>query len=190
MNVSGSATRSVSLAAVLALVACASGCGLGDPYDATQTQTAGETAPRVVDNELQPARPYRDAPPNSEPAPSARIAIERFARLYINWTYRSLASHRRQLAAMAVGEAAATQRRAAAETGRDYELRAGKVANHGEIVALAEARDGSDRWVLVTRETTTGEDVYAALPPEYHVTIATAVELQNGWAVSRWEPQR
>lgn len=190
MRACGSRAHFLSLLAGIAVVASTSGCGLGDPYDGARSETAGGTAPRVVDNEVRPPRPYRDSAPRSEPAPSARVAVERFARLYVNWTYDTLASHRRQLAAMAVGEAAASQRRAAAETARDYELREGRIANRGVIVALAEARGGGDRWVLVTRETTTGKGVYEALPPAYHVTIATVVEVEGGWAVSEWEPQR
>jgi hypothetical protein len=176
-----------AVTAVVVVATCA-GCGVGDPYEPAPTST--ETTASVAGNEVRPERPYRDAAPGTEPAPSAEAAVERFGELYVNWTYRTLVDHRRRLAAMAVGEASATQRRAVAETARDDELRASRIANEGVIVALSTARGSGDRWVLVTRERTTGEDVYEALPATYHVTLATVVKVPGGWVVSRWEPQR
>jgi len=179
--------RRAAVTAVMVGVCCA-GCDIGDPYSSTQTST--DTTSRIVDNEAQPRRPYRDDTPATAPAPSPQAAIERFGELYVNWTYRTLADHRRRLAAMAVGEASATQRRAIAEAARDDELQTSRIANEGKIVALATARDGDDRWVVVTRERTTGERVYEALPPAFHVTLATVARARGGWAVSGWEPQR
>lgn len=179
----------IVVAVVLAVLLA--GCGIGDPYRTTPatTPTATATGPRVVDNEVRGAQATPIGGPRDAAALSPQSAVERFAALYINWTYNTLASHRRQLARMAVGEVAAAERRAAVETSRDYELREGQVANHGQIAAIAQARGHADQWVVVSREITTGRGTYEGLPAGYHVTLATVVRVASGWAVSRWQPQ-
>ncbi len=128
--------------------------------------------------------------PTSGAAPSATAAIERFAALYVNWTYRTIAEHRRRLAAMAVGQAAAAQRRAVAQVAADSQLRQGQVTNTGTVVSLARDRTGpGDRFVVVTRETTNSQGAEEGLPAGYHVTLATVQRVPGGFAVSRWEPQ-
>jgi hypothetical protein len=44
-------------------------------------------------------------------------------------------------------------------------------------------------WVIVTRETTTGEGDYAGLPPTDHVTDAQVEHTPHGFVVSAWSPQ-
>jgi hypothetical protein len=182
--------------AVLLIVVCVMGttlgsCGLADPYQTPDEHTTSSTTPRVVDNEVRPARPYRDDDrATGAPAPTPTEAVAAFAELYVNWTYATLAETRRSLGDLAVGEAAAAQRRAAAETSGDYELRRGKVENHGEIVTVAPQRGASaGHFVVVTRETTTGAGAYDGLPPAYHVTLVTTEAIDGGYAVSSWRPQ-
>ncbi len=182
-------TAVLSAVATALLAVAISGCGIGDPYQApTDSPTA--TGPVIIDNEVR-SRGRDPGPdrPRAAPAATASGAVERFARLYINWTYRTLASHRRQLASMAVGEAAATERRAAVETARDYVLRQGKIENQGQILALAPVRGRAHQWVVVTRETTSGEGTYEGLPAAHHVTLATVEPVDGGWAVSQWQPR-
>jgi len=182
--------RLAVLVATVVLGFATTGCGLSDPYGRSSSTRSSATAPRVVDNEVRPAQPYRDTSVPAAPAATPELAIERFARLYVNWTYRTLAAHRLQLARMAVGAAAAEQRRGAVESAHDYELAQGRVANTGQLVAVAVRRRGrAGQYVVVTRETTTGADTYEGLPPAYHVTLVTVAAVGGGWAVSAWEPQ-
>lgn len=178
----------VVLAAAVALVLA--GCGLADPYQHPTSTPTASTTPAIVDNEVQPTHPYRDSRRPAAPAVTPALAIERFAGLYINWTYRTLAAHRRQLADMAIGTAAAAQRRGAVESSHDYELAQGKVVNRGQLVAVAPRRPGRvGDYVVVTRETTSGTDTYDGLPPAYHVTLASVQAVPGGYAISAWDPQ-
>lgn len=173
-----------------ALTVVLAGCGLSDPYGHAPATTTNATAPRVVDNEVRPAQPYRDTSRPAAPAATPEQAIKRFAALYVNWTYRTLGAHRLQLARVAVGAAAAEQRRGAAESAHDYELAQGRVSNRGQLVGVAARRGGrAGEYIVVTRETTTGIDTYEGLPPAYHVTLVTVQAVAGGWAVSAWEPQ-
>lgn len=182
--------RLVAVVGTLVLTLVTTGCGLSDPYGHAPATTSNATAPRVVDNEVRPVHPYRGGSPPATPAATPEQAIERFAALYVNWTYRTLAAHRLQLARIAVGAAAAAQRRGAAESAHDYELAQGRVSNRGELVAVAARRGASaGEYVVVTRETTTGIDTYEGLPAAYHVTLVTVQAVPGGWAVSAWEPQ-
>lgn len=176
--------------AITAAAIAISGCGISDPL---QDQLAEELA-KTPNEAPGPTPPDRARTPVAEPSATPQLAVERFAVLYINWDYRTLAGIQRRLAASAVGEASAMNARAAARTPADYELRGGRVTNRGQIVALTDTRStqtgASERHlVLVTFEHTTGGRVYDELRPAYHVTLATARRVQGGWAVSRWEPQ-
>ena len=44
------------------------------------------------------------------------------------------------------------------------------------------------RWVLVSRESTTGTDDYAGLPAALHVIYAQLTHTPQGW-VAQWSPQ-
>jgi hypothetical protein len=177
-----------ALAGAAALAAVCAGCGIADPYQRpAPTPAAGTT---TLLNEVSTPPPRAARTPVLAPAPTPAAAVEQFARLYINWDYRTLAGIQRRLSAMSVGEASATNARAAAHTPADYELRRGRVANRGHIAAIAPARP-PHRWayVVVTVERTTGSQGFAGLRPAYHVTLATAQPVEGGWAISRWEPQ-
>lgn len=183
------ATTAVTLA--LTLAATTTSCGIGDPYDDDLPDPPPWDSPSLnLDSEISDTSPTRPGRSPVDPAPSPAAAIERFATLYTNWDYRTLARTQRQLAAMSVGEAATTHARAAARTHRDYELRRGRVANRGQIVSLSPSRPPARRgYVVVTLERTTGARVYDDLRPAYHVTFATTQAVHGGWAVSRWEPK-
>jgi hypothetical protein len=114
--------------------------------------------------------------------------VERFAALYTNWDYRTLAANQRTLAAIAVGPARLQARRTAAGA-RNRQLTQARVWNRGVMIALAPYRDRPGWWVLVTSEQTGGSGEYASLPATRHLTFALAIRVRGGWAVSAWQPQ-
>jgi len=183
-------TVPAALAALLAAAALAvSACGINDPLNdpALAPPLAADTVPNEVGAPVE-ARPSRSALASAAPSPTA--AIRRFAELYINWNASTLVDHRRQLAAISIGEASSTETRAIAETRKDYELRRSRIANHGRIVAITPTlppRPGV--YLVITRERTTGAGIYAQLQPAYHLTIATVARIRGGWAVRQWHPQ-
>jgi hypothetical protein len=97
----------------------------------------------------------------------------------------------RQLAAGSLGQARSAMQLAAAQTANDYELQRGGIANHGTVEAVAPLRGSGDRYVVVTRETTTAaSSAYQGLRPAWHVAVATVSALGPGrWVVSGWQPE-
>jgi hypothetical protein len=116
-------------------------------------------------------------------------ALAAFARLYTNWTYRTLSSDQQTLAAMSVGAARLSEREAAASSRDDTTIARGRIYNRGEIVSIARDLVRSESWVIVTREQTGGDTQYERLPAAYHVTIARLARVQGGYAVAQWLPQ-
>jgi hypothetical protein len=125
-------------------------------------------------------------------AGGAEQAVRLFATAYINWTAHTVARDMLALAAESVGQARSATELAASETGSDYELRRGGVANSGSVEAVAPLAQGHDRFVVVTleRTTATATDAYQGLAPAWHLSVATATELSAGrWVVSGWQPE-
>jgi hypothetical protein len=120
-------------------------------------------------------------------------AIRAFASAYINWTADTVAGDMRALAAQSVGQARSALELAAAQTGQDYELQRGGIANSGVVEAIAPLLTGRhDEYVVVTRELTTATNTsaYQGLRPAWHLALASVVELTPGqWVVSRWQPE-
>jgi hypothetical protein len=116
--------------------------------------------------------------------------VERFANQYINWSYATLASDERRLAAESVGEARLVETQAQAQTVRDVPLRRNHIYNRGTVVAVSPANGGTaNEWVVVTREQTGGDEEYAGLNAAFHVTLATVQRVSGGWTLSAWRPQ-
>lgn len=133
-------------------------------------------------------------PPRQGPAPAdvqstPQQALEQYARLYANWTYKTLVYRQRELAAISTGAARLTDLQAAKQTSTDTTLAGSKVENSGEVIAVAANRASPGEWVVVTRERTSGGGEYAALPARYHVTLARLASCAGGWAVRQWLPQ-
>lgn len=113
----------------------------------------------------------------------------RFATSYVNWSYSSLATTQRALAASAVGAARGAEQQAAASTHADPTISAGRIRNSGRVVSVAAERGQPGTWVIVTREQTSGSGSYEGLPASYHVTLAKLARVSGGYAVSEWLPQ-
>jgi len=178
--------RTVTIvAALVAGALAASGCANPD------APVAGRASQEKAANVGEPASPP-PRPPSSEHVTAtqstAGAAVERFAAVYTNWDCRTLAADQRTLAAIAVGPARLQARQAAASA-RNQTLIADRVWNRGETLAVASDRARPGWWLIVTREQTGGEGEYAALPTTYHLTLARAVPVSGGWAVSEWQPQ-
>jgi hypothetical protein len=126
----------------------------------------------------------------SSGAATRRQALRLYARLYVNWTSKTIGAHQRQLAAISQGTARAAALQAAASYSHDAELETRHVANTGTIVSIA-AGEGPQRgsWVIVTSEHTTGNGDYAGLPAAAHVTYAHLTHNSHGWVIDQWSPQ-
>jgi hypothetical protein len=180
--------------------AALAGCGMPDPYSAKQpTPTATNTSTSAVTNaDPAPERggtipaDARSAQSHVAAAAAARTpqaALERYARLYVNWSAHTVAANQRQLASLSIGQARAQALQAGASYARDQTLAHSGVANSGNLVAITPSLTTSGLWVLVTSEQTTGSGDYAGLPPTLHVIYAGLTRTPSGWLVSQWAPQ-
>jgi hypothetical protein len=118
--------------------------------------------------------------------------VTAFAIAYINWDAQTVEADMQALAGESVGPARSAMELAAAQTGSDYELRRGGIANSGTVEAVAPLAGQRDRYAVVTRErtTATATDAYQGLGPAWHVAVATVVRLGPGrWVVSGWQPE-
>ena len=200
-------TIHLRLPAALAVALILAGCGLTDPYTSEHPATTSTsaststTSTTATTTNADPAPERGGSIPNAAQAaqnnsaadagsPTPQAALERYANLDINWTAKTVAVVQKQLAAISVGQARAQALQAAASYGRDNTLRVSQVANTGTVVAIAPGQgSAAGWWVVVTRETTTGQGDYAGLPPTDHVTNAQVEHTHNGFVVSAWSPQ-
>ena len=191
-------------AAALATAGVLAGCGLSDPY---QKHAATSTAHSSVTSTTTPAdlpdppserggqipasaKAAEDHPAAGAGAPRPRAAVQRYARLYINWSAGQLAANQRKLAQISIGAARQQAQQAAASASTDTQLTADHVSNSGQVVS-ATPGDGSatGQWVIVTSEKTAGKGDYAGLPTAVHVTYAKVDHTDQGWVISQWMPQ-
>lgn len=178
-----------SVIAVAVTCTSLSGCGaLGAP-EQRNPQIAAIARTQTTHELASPTPPETTAQPG---AASPEQAVRRFADAYINWTADSVGREMRALAAASVGQARSALQLAAARTGSDYELRRGGIANSGTVEAVAALPASHNRYVVVTRESTTATDsaAYEGLRPAWHVAIATVDRsAHGGWVISGWQPQ-
>jgi hypothetical protein len=195
------------LAHTLTLIAAAAaiaGCGISNPYQhtagtttSTSTSTPAGSASSPAANPAQnPGEPPAPPPPAlaSQAPASVRStparAITQFAILYMNWTWRTLAAHERELAALSVGPARLSEQQAATAAAGDSTIAQSRVYNSGQIISIARSLTNPKQWVIVTREQTGGNSQYDGLQASYHITLAKLAQLKNGgWTVSEWLPQ-
>jgi hypothetical protein len=177
--------RVTLLTAALAALVVLPGCANPD------APAAGIATRETAGNAGEPPAPAPPPIASEHPAaaqPTAQAAVERFASLYMNWTYRTLADEQRALASAAVGEARRDALQAATAA-HNPQLTRNRVWNRGEILAMAPDRARPGRWLIVTREETGGSAEYRALPASSHVIVALAVAAGGGWAIEQWQPQ-
>jgi hypothetical protein len=185
--------------AALAAIVGVGGCRISDPYthaNATttpnHTRSAAAAGPAAAQNPGEspaPPPPTAESQAPSSLAPTPERALQQFALLYVNWTWRTLEPHLRELATISVGAARLAEQQAAAAEGRDSEIAATRIYNRGQIVSIAPSQTQSGKWVIVTREQTGGNAQYDGLQPSWHVTLAQLVHLPGGYSISQWLPQ-
>jgi hypothetical protein len=181
--------NALTAAAVIGLMGLLSGCGLAGSIGKT---TATTPTPEAANPGEQKGTipPGQQSGPPMNPAASPDAAILRFASLYINWNYRTLAARERQLASSAVGDARLAESQAAASAERDRDLQRGHIYNRGSVISVAGVIGGTPgQYTVVTREETGGNPEYAGLQAAFHVTLATVQQLYAGWTVAEWQPQ-
>jgi hypothetical protein len=191
----------------LALAVAVAGCGITDPdhpsrqpvvaTTSTSTSTtsgaaadSGDPAPERGGTIPAAAQAAQHTLAAGAAAPTPQAAVDRYARLSLNWTASGLVARERQLAALALGQARAQALQAAAGAARDPELTRSHVTNAGQLIAITPGVGvAAGRWVLVSRETTTGTGDYAGLPAALHVIYAQVTHTRQGWTVAQWSPQ-
>lgn len=185
-----SGTPNKLLAPLGLLLAAAVLAGCTNPDAPTSThKSAATVSPQNAGEPPAPAPPSASAQTPVSVQPTPAKALSAFARLYTNWTYKTLSSDQQTLAAMAVGAARLSEREAAASSRDDTTIARGRIYNRGEVVSIAPDLAGSQSWIVVTREQTGGDTQYEGLPATFHVTIVTLARVSGGYAVAQWLPQ-
>jgi len=180
-----------AIAGGLTLAGC-SALGTTTATPATPTSTARS---KLAQAQATHEYPSPTPPPQTAAGAAATpvAAIRSFATDYINWQADTVTAQMRALAAASIGQARSAMELAAAETAQDYELQNGGIANSGTVEAVAPLRnERNDQYVVVTleRTTATATDAYQGLRPEWHIALATVVQLSPGqWVLSRWQPE-
>jgi hypothetical protein len=180
--------------------AAIAGCGIPDPYSARQPAATSTGTSTVSVTNADPAPERGGTIPAGASAAQSHIAadasqrspeaaLERYARVFVDWSAQSVVEAQRQLAALSIGQARAQALQAAASYARDQTLAQSRVANMGHLVAITRSLTTSGQWVLVTSEQTTGSGDYSGLPPTLHVIYAGLTRTPSGWVVSEWAPQ-
>jgi hypothetical protein len=170
------------------------GCAsLGAPPAQTDPQPSPHARSPVAQAQATHEYPGPRPPRESAPGSSGAVqAVTEFAAAYINWDAGSVSADMQALARQSVGQARSAMELAAAQTGSDYELQRGGIANSGTVEAVAPLRGQPTGYVVVTREQTsaTATTAYEGLQPAWHVAVATVVPVGPGrWAVSGWQPE-
>jgi type IV secretory pathway VirB10-like protein len=185
-------------AAALASVLLA-GCGISDPYKASSHSTSSPTTspptastPATMGSAGESPAPPPPTPASQTPAsvqPTQQQAIAQFARLYTNWTWRTLTAQQHRLAQISVGAARLAEQQAAAASSGDAIISRGQITNQGSLVSAAPSLTSPGEWVVVTHEQTGGNSQYDGLQASWHVTLAEVVKVAAGYVIGRWQPQ-
>jgi len=190
---SRTAPHGVAALAALALA----GCSLHSPYSSASGPATVATAPNAGDPPPErnghiplaaQAAQIALEPGAAQRTPEAALA--RYSQIAVNWNWRNLAAVQHHLASISLGQARAQALQAAAGASTGSNLGAQRITNSGQPIAIAPGRGpAAGRWVIVTRERTTGQGAYAGLPPTLHVTYAQTTHTRHGYVVSQWTPQ-
>jgi hypothetical protein len=180
--------KGLSVACLLAVAVALAGCSNPDAPGASSATTSTSSPANAGEPPAPaPTSPASQAPVGVQRTPLA--ALEAFSRAYSNWTYRTLSSDQRGLAAMSVGAARLAERQAAAASQADTTITRGHIWNSGQIISITGDLAQPGTWAVVTREQTGGGAQYEGLPASYHVTLARLARVPGGYAVSQWLPQ-
>lgn len=171
----------------VAVLFTATACSNPDATPIGQQQSA--SAPQNAGEAPAPAPPSPVGQTPADPKPRPQAALQEFAHVYINWSYRTLTHDQRTLVAKSVGPARLAEQQAAATSADDSTIQQGHIENTGTIVSITRDLIRPGLWVIVTREQTTGSTQYEGLPASYHVTLARLQHVRGGWAVEEWLPQ-
>jgi hypothetical protein len=180
--------RTLLVLVVLSALVALSGCTNPDA-PSTTTEAVSRSPAQSPGEPLAPPPPSPSGQAPTEVQPTPLKALEAFAWLYTNWTYRTLTSDQKRLAAMSVGAARLAERQAAAASQADTTITRAHIYNSGQIVSIAPDATQHATWVIVTREQTGGSSEYEGLPAAYHVTLAKLATVPHGLAVQSWLPQ-
>ncbi|MFZ1153968.1 MAG: hypothetical protein WAN93_03590 [Solirubrobacteraceae bacterium] len=176
----------VSICLLLAVLALA---GCTNPDAPSTAQGTSSASPQNAGEPPSPAPPTPSAQAPADVQSTPAKALATFSELYTNWTYRTLSSNQRRLAAMALGAARLAERQAAASSRSDTTIARGHIYNSGQTISIAQDLARPSMWVIVTREQTGGDTQYEGLPASFHVTLAELARIPGGYAVSQWLPQ-
>lgn len=185
--------RAPKPAAMLLAALALSGCSNPDaPSRSASESEPARTTAAARSSQGEGPGPAPPTPGSQRPAEVQRTpqtALSAFARLYVNWTYRTLSAEQHSLAAISVGAARLAEKQAAAGTAADTTINQGRIHNSGQVVSVGADLTQRGTWIVITREQTGGSAEYEALPSSYHVTLAQVAQVPGGYAVSEWLPQ-
>jgi hypothetical protein len=184
----------LALTAAVALTGCASitdPAATSPPAPAHTTTTTADPvpAPERGGTIPAPARQAQTQLAKQAGNASPQAALNRYASLWSDWTATTIVARQRQLAVISLGQARAQALQAAASFAHDHTLTKSHVANHGSVIAVTSSLITSGDWVIVTRESTTGQGDYQGLPATVHVTYAQLTHTPHGYVISQWSPQ-
>jgi len=188
--------RGPAIAAVAA--GLLAGCGITNPYQrphhlaaassSTSTSSTASSAATVTNpGEISEGQPTTSPNPTMRGVSrTPRVALARYAQLYVNWSAGQLTDRGRQLAAISTGQA---RHQTQALASRGPVLARYRVSNRGSVTAIGAGQGAEQgRWVVVTNELTSGTGPYLGLPATSHVTWATVTATHHGYVVSAWNP--
>jgi hypothetical protein len=178
-----------ALAPVCLLLAAVALAGCTNPDAPSSVHGKSTASPQNTGEPPAPAPPTPAAQAPAAGQATPLKALEAFAALYINWTYRTLGANQQRLAAISVGAARLAEQQATASSRADTTITRGHIYNIGQLVSIAPDLSRPGRWVIVTRERTGGDTQYEGLPASYHVTLAQLARVPGGYAVSQWSPE-
>lgn len=165
-------------------------CGCSDPYAAESGGVGtGANSVQNVGEPPAPAPRQDGAGGVVDPQVTPQGAIVRFAEVYANWSYLTLAREQALLASMSVGAARLAERQAAASTRADGTLARARISNRGSVLSVSSDLARAGWWVVATREQTFGGGEYEGLAASDHVVLAQVARVGGGWAVSQWLAQ-
>lgn len=126
----------------------------------------------------------------SRPTSEAEVVVRSFARLWINWDWRTVGAQQRRLARLAAPRLARQLRTNAASARLDASLARDRRGARGEVgIVKLIATSAAASGLVVTREQsyTNGRADLGGL--RYRVYRVAITRHAGAWEVTRWDPQ-